>query len=129
MNPSLSKCELEWVTADVFEFLENPGRHDVVVADPPPFARRRAELTGALQGYLSLFQQCLRVVAPGGLAFLFSCSGAVDRVMFRDLVVEAARKAGRNVRLLRELHADLDHPVAATHPEGEYLKGWMVHAE
>ncbi len=129
LNPQLGRCALDWVQADVFSFLENPGSHDVVVADPPPFARRRAELPGALQGYLSLFQQCLRILAAGGLAFLFSCSGAVDRPTFRDLIVEAARRAGRRVRLLKELHADLDHPVAATHPEGEYLKGWMVHAE
>jgi 23S rRNA (cytosine1962-C5)-methyltransferase len=128
LNPELPKCDLEWVQADVFSFLENAGIHDVVVADPPPFARRRAELQGALQGYLTLFEQCIRILAPDGLAFLFSCSGAVDRQMFRDLVVEAGRRTGRQVRLLQELHADLDHPVAATHPEGEYLKGWMVHA-
>jgi 23S rRNA (cytosine1962-C5)-methyltransferase len=129
LNPDLERCALEWVQADVFSFLESAESQDVVVADPPPFARRRAELSGALQGYLSLFQQCIRILAPGGLAFLFSCSGAVDRPMFRDVVVEAGRRAGRKVRLLQELHADLDHPVAATHPEGEYLKGWMVHAE
>jgi 23S rRNA (cytosine1962-C5)-methyltransferase len=129
LNPDLERCGLEWVQADVFSFLENAESQDVVVADPPPFARRRAELSGALQGYLSLFQQCIRILAPGGLAFLFSCSGAVDKPMFRDVVVEAGRRAGRKVRLLQELHADLDHPVAATHPEGEYLKGWMVHAE
>lgn len=128
LNP-LGRCSLDWVQADVFSFLESAGSHDVVVADPPPFARRRAELPGALQGYLSLFQQCLRILAPGGLAFLFSCSGAVDRPTFHDVVVEAARRVGRRVRLLKELHADLDHPVAATHAEGEYLKGWMVHAE
>ena len=129
LNPDLARCELEWVQADVFSYLENAESQDVVVADPPPFARRRAELSGALQGYLSLFQQCIRILAPGGFGFLFSCSGAVDRPMFRDVVVEAGRRAGRNVRLLQELHADLDHPVASTHPEGEYLKGWMVHAE
>jgi 23S rRNA (cytosine1962-C5)-methyltransferase len=129
LNPELSSCDLEWVQADVFSFLENAGTHDVVVADPPPFARRRAELQGALQGYLSLFEQCIRILAADGLAFLFSCSGAVDKPMLRDIVVEAGRRAGRQVRLLKELHADLDHPVAATHPEGEYLKGWLVHAQ
>jgi len=129
LNPALAKCSLEWVQADVFSFLEAGGTHDIVVADPPPFARRRAELHGAVQGYLSLFQQCLRILVPGGLAFLFSCSGAVDKPMFRDIVMEASRRSGREVRLLRELHADVDHPVAVTHPEGEYLKGWMLHAE
>ncbi len=129
LNPELRPEALTWIQADVFSFLESAEKHDVIVADPPPFARRRAELAGALQGYLSLFQQCLRLLTPGGLGFFYSCSGAVDRPTFRDVVVEAGRRAGRRVRLLRELHADADHPVASTHPEGEYLKGWMVHAE
>ena len=94
LNPGLDAGLLSWIQADVFSFLESPGRHDLVVADPPPFARRRTELAGALQGYLGLFQQCLRILSPGGLAFFFSCSGAVDRPTFRDLVVEAARRAG-----------------------------------
>jgi 23S rRNA (cytosine1962-C5)-methyltransferase len=129
LNPRLRECSLSWIQSDVFTFLEDPGVYDIVVADPPPFARRRAELAGALAGYLSLFQQCIRVLSPGGLAFFFSCSGAVDRPTFRDVVSEAGRRCGRNVRLLRELHADSDHPVASTHPEGEYLKGWMIHAD
>ncbi len=129
LNAAFSADALSWVQADVFSYLEEPGTWDVVVADPPPFARRRVELDGALKGYLSLFQQCLRILNPGGVAFLFSCSGAVDRPTFHQVVAEAARRSGRAVRLLRELHADADHPVAATHPEGEYLKGWMVHAE
>ena len=119
----------EWIQGDVFTYLESPPRCDVVVADPPPFARRRVERDGALKGYLSLFQQCLRILSPGGLAFLFSCSGAVDRQMFQQVVSEAALRSGRAARLLCELHADVDHPVAATHPEGEYLKGWMVHVQ
>jgi len=129
LNPGVRDDSLSWVQSDVFTFLENPGVHDVVVADPPPFARRRAELAGALTGYLTLFQRCLGVLSPGGIAFFFSCSGAVDRPTFRDVVTEAGRRSGRSVRLLRELHADSDHPVASTHAEGEYLKGWMIHAE
>ena len=129
LNGGLDAGMLSWVQADVFSFLQAPGTWDVVIADPPPFARRRVELEGALKGYLSLFQQCLRILNPGGMAFLFSCSGAVDRPAFQQLVAEAALRSGRTVRFLRELHADADHPVAASHPEGEYLKGWMVHAE
>lgn len=129
LNPQLREDVLEWVPQDVFTFLEQPEKYDVVVADPPPFARRRSELEGALKGYLTLFQQCIRILSPGGLAFLFSCSGAVDRPTFQQVVVDAALRSGRSVRLLKELHADVDHPVAAAHPEGEYLKGWMVHAE
>jgi 23S rRNA (cytosine1962-C5)-methyltransferase len=129
LNPQLREDVLEWVPQDVFTFLERPAQYDIVVADPPPFARRRTELEGALKGYLTLFQQCMRILSPGGCAFLFSCSGAVDRPTFQQVVVEAALRSGRPVRLLKELHADVDHPVAAAHPEGEYLKGWMVHAE
>jgi 23S rRNA (cytosine1962-C5)-methyltransferase len=101
----------------------------VVVADPPPFARRRTEVEGAVRGYVGLFHQVLKAVAPGGFALLFSCSGAVDRLLFRQIVAEAAFRSGRSVRLVRELQADADHPVAAAHAEGEYLKGWVVHAQ
>jgi 23S rRNA (cytosine1962-C5)-methyltransferase len=127
--PELRSTEFEWVQADVFTFLEAPPACDIVVADPPPFARRRGERDGALKGYLALFQQCLRILSPGGIAFLFSCSGAVDRQLFQQCVAEAGLRSGRSVRLLRELHADVDHPIAASHPEGEYLKGWMVHVQ
>ncbi len=129
LSPGLPGDALEWVQADVFSYLESQPRCDVVVADPPPFARRRVERDGALKGYLSLFQQCLRILSPDGLAFLFSCSGAVDRPTFQQVVGEAALRSGRTARLLCELHADADHPIAASHPEGEYLKGWMVHVQ
>jgi len=129
LSPGLRGDTLEWVQADVFSYLESTPLCDVVVADPPPFARRRVEREGALKGYLSLFQKCLRTLSPGGLAFLFSCSGAVDRPTFQQVVGEAALRSGKTAQLLSELHADVDHPVAASHPEGEYLKGWMVHVQ
>ena len=129
LSQGLSTGVLEWVQADVFSYLETPLHCDVLVADPPPFARRRTERDAALKGYLGLFQQCLRIISPGGLAFLFSCSGAVDRLTFQQVVGEAALRSGRTARLLIELHADVDHPIAASHPEGEYLKGWMVHVQ
>ena len=128
MNPSLRADAFTWVQGDAFSFLKEPGRHDLVIVDPPPFARRRSEVEGALRGYVGLFHQALKAVAPGGFALLFSCSGAIDKPLFRQVVAEAAMRSGRSVRLLRELQADADHPVAAVHPEGEYLKGWLVHA-
>ncbi|MCX7040040.1 MAG: hypothetical protein NT005_13020 [Spirochaetes bacterium] len=82
-----------------------------------------------MRGYIGLYHQVLKALNPGGFALLFSCSGAVDRPLFRQIVSEAVLRSGRAVRLVRELHADADHPVAAAHPEGEYLKGWMVHAQ
>jgi 23S rRNA (cytosine1962-C5)-methyltransferase len=129
LNPDLSPAMFEWVHADVFDHLARGERFDLIIADPPPFARRRMEVEGALRGYLTLNLQALHCLAPGGILFTFSCSGAVDRQMFRQVLEEAALRSGRRVRMLRELHADVDHPVAAGHPEGEYLKGWMVHAD
>lgn len=129
LSPGLPAGALEWVQADVFSYLEAPAACDLVVADPPPFARRRVERDGAIQGYLTLFAQCLRILPPSGLAFLFSCSGAIDRPTFQHIVSEAAVRAGRDARLVQELHADADHPVSSAHPEGEYLKGWMVHVQ
>jgi 23S rRNA (cytosine1962-C5)-methyltransferase len=129
LNPGLASETFAWVQDDVFDHLAHAECYDLVVADPPPFARRRMDVDGALRGYLTLNQQALRCLSPGGILFTFSCSGAVDRQMFRQVVEEAALRSGRRVRLLRELHADADHPVAAGHPEGEYLKGWMLHAE
>ncbi len=82
-----------------------------------------------MRGYVGLFHQALKAVAPGGFALLFSCSGAVDKPLFRQIVTEASQRCGRSVRLLRELQADADHPVASAHAEGEYLKGWLVHAQ
>lgn len=129
LNPGLSPAMFEWVHADVFDHLARGERYGLVIADPPPFARRRMEVEGALRGYLTLNQQALRCLEPGGILFTFSCSGSVDRQMFRQVIEEAALRSGRRVRLLRELHADVDHPIAAGHPEGEYLKGWMLHAD
>jgi 23S rRNA (cytosine1962-C5)-methyltransferase len=129
LNPAIRSEILSWIHADVFTFLKTAGPHDVIVADPPPFARRRAEAEGAVRGYVGLFHQVLKALNPGGFALLFSCSGAIGRPLFRQIVSEASFRSGRAVRLVRELHADADHPVAAAHPEGEYLKGWMVHAQ
>jgi 23S rRNA (cytosine1962-C5)-methyltransferase len=129
LNPGISPELFTWVQADVFDHLASGERYDLIVADPPPFARRRGEVEGALRGYLTLNQQALRCLSPGGILFTFSCSGAVDRQVFRQVLEEASLRSGRRVRLLRELHADVDHPVAAGHPEGEYLKGWMLHAD
>lgn len=128
LNPDLDPRAFSWVPADVFDFLERGERYDLIVADPPPFARRRAEVEGALRGYLTLNQQAMRCLEPGGILLTFSCSGAVDSGVFRQVLEEASLRSGRRVRFLRALHADADHPVAAGHPEGEYLKGWMLHA-
>jgi 23S rRNA (cytosine1962-C5)-methyltransferase len=129
LNPGLSPAMFDWIQADVFDHLAGGERYDLIVADPPPFARRRMEVEGALRGYLTLNQQAMRCLSPGGILLTFSCSGAVERLVFRQVLEEAALRSGRRVRLLTELHADVDHPIAAGHPEGEYLKGWLLHAD
>jgi 23S rRNA (cytosine1962-C5)-methyltransferase len=127
LNPSIDPSVLEWRREDVLDFLKDAEKSDLIIVDPPPFARRRAELEGALRGYLGLNQRVMSLVEPGGYVFSFSCSGAVTREDFRQLLSEAALRSGRRARFVRELGADVDHPVATTHPEGEYLKGWLIH--
>ncbi len=129
LNPGLDASILEWKKSDVSEYLRDAGRFGLIICDPPPFARRRSEVEGALKGYLGLNQRVLSLAEPGGYVLTFSCSGAVTREDFRRLISEAAVRSGREARLLKELCADADHPVSAVHPEGEYLKGWLIHVE
>lgn len=129
LNPGLDAGVLDWRRGDVFEYLADEGKADLIVLDPPPFARRRSELPGALRGYESINERALALLNPGGLLFTFSCSGAVDKDSFRRVLCKASLRSGRFVRFLRELHADADHPVSSRHPEGEYLKGWVLHAQ
>jgi 23S rRNA (cytosine1962-C5)-methyltransferase len=129
LNPDLDPGVFEWLKEDVFSFDGGAGGYDVVIVDPPPFARKRSELEGAIRGYLNVNQYALGLASSGGFIMSFSCSGAIGRETFRHVLGEAVLRSGKRVRFLRELHADTDHPVAAEHPEGEYLKGWLLHAE
>lgn len=119
----------EWVRANVFEYLrerrEEHDRFELVVADPPPLVRRRADLDAGARAYKDLNRLAFARLAPGGLLATFSCSGAVDARLFRQILFAAAGEAGVRVALLAPLAAAPDHPVAITHPEGEYLKGWL----
>jgi len=118
---------VEWVTADVFTDLrQRGGEFDLVICDPPPLARRRADRERAARAYKDVNRLALRRLAPGGFLFTFSCSGAVDATLFRQILFAAALEAGVDLQLLRPLAAAPDHPVAVTHPEGEYLKGWWA---
>lgn len=129
LNTSIDASVLDWRKADVRDFLQDAPRSSLIISDPPPFARRRSELDGALKGYLSLNRRILELAEPGGYVLSFSCSGAVSREDFRQLLSEAALRAVRTARFVRELGADVDHPVSTAHPEGEYLKGWLIHVE
>jgi 23S rRNA (cytosine1962-C5)-methyltransferase len=131
LNPRLEAESLDWIEGDAFRYLaELPAGQSfgLAIVDPPPFARRRSDLGGALKAYTELNRLALGRLDPGGLLLSFCCSSAVSAPQFTETLREAARQAGRPVQLLRPLSASADHPVALEHPEGEYLKGWLLHA-
>jgi 23S rRNA (cytosine1962-C5)-methyltransferase len=116
----------DFVTADVFADLrERRDLYDLVVCDPPPLARRRTHLERAARAYKDLNRLALGRLAPGGLLLTFSCSGAVDAKLFRQILFAAAVEARVDLALLAPLGAAADHPVSVFHPQGEYLKGWL----
>lgn len=115
---------------DAFKYLdENDKKYDLIVLDPPAFAKHRMALHNALKGYIRLNIKGLQRIRPGGILFTFSCSQAVSKENFRNAVFTAAAQAGRNVRILHQLHQPADHPVNIYHPEGEYLKGLVLYVE
>ncbi len=117
----------EWVKANVFEDLrQRQETYGLVVCDPPPLVRKRPDLDAAARAYKDLNRLALARVEPGGFLFTFSCSGAVDTKLFRQIFFAAAVEARVRVDLLEPLAAAPDHPVAITHPQGEYLKGWLA---
>lgn len=115
---------------DAFKYLdESDKKYDLIVLDPPAFAKHRMALHNALKGYIRLNIKGLQRIKPGGILFTFSCSQAVSKENFRNAVFTAAAQAGRNVRILHQLHQPADHPVNIYHPEGEYLKGLVLYVE
>ena len=115
---------------DAFKYLDdNDKKYDLIVLDPPAFAKHRMALHNALKGYTRLNIKGLQRIKPGGLLFTFSCSQAVSKENFRNAVFTAAAQAGRNVRILHQLHQPADHPINIYHPEGEYLKGLVLYVE
>lgn len=115
---------------DTFDFLEGKeNQYDVIVLDPPAFAKSVSARHHAVMGYKRLNAEAIRKVKPGGIIFTFSCSQVVDRRLFQDTIVAASIQAGRNVRLMHHLTQPSCHPVSIFHPEGEYLKGLVIHVE
>jgi 23S rRNA (cytosine1962-C5)-methyltransferase len=120
----------EAIAADVMQYLKaHSQQYDVVVLDPPAYAKSLSAKHRAVQGYKRLNAEGLRRVAPGGILFTFSCSQVVDRELFYNTVVAAAIEAGRQVRVLHHLSQPADHPVSLFHPEGGYLKGLVLWVE
>ena len=115
---------------DAFKYLDKAGGdYDLVILDPPAFAKHRGALHNALKGYTRLNMKALEKIRPGGILFTFSCSQVVTKDNFRNAVFTAAALAHRNVRILHQLHQPADHPINIFHPEGEYLKGLVLYVE
>ncbi len=116
---------------DAFKYLDRmqPGDYDLVILDPPAFAKHRSALRNALRGYQKLNFKAMEKLAPGSLLFTFSCSQAVSREQFRLAVFSAAAQCRRKIRILHQLTQPADHPVNIYHPEGEYLKGLVLYVE
>ncbi len=115
---------------DAFKYLERMGEnYDLIILDPPAFAKHKNVLRNALQGYRKLNAIAFEKIRPGGIIFTFSCSQVVSKENFRLAVFSAAAQSGRRVRILHQLTQPADHPVNIYHPEGEYLKGLVLYVE
>lgn len=119
------------ITADCFDFLgEIPNDYyDIIILDPPAFAKSAKAVANATRGYKQINLKAFRKIKSGGLLFTFSCSQNIDKLLFQKIVFGAAADAGRNVRILHQLHQPLDHPINIYHPESEYLKGLVLYVE
>ena len=121
------------VAADAFEYLSKQkaeGKtYDLIILDPPAFAKHRDAVKNALRGYQRINAKAIEMIRKGGILFTFSCSQAVDKEAFRLAVFSAAAQVGRKVRILHQLHQPQDHPINIYHPEGEYLKGLILYIE
>ena len=123
-DPDVHRCYEE----DTFVFLKSSEPiYDMIVLDPPAFAKHKDARHQAMKGYQRLNAEAMKVIAPDGLLFTFSCSQVVDRQLFYDTVISAAIQAGRQARVIGHLSQPADHPVSAFHPEGAYLKGLILH--
>jgi 23S rRNA (cytosine1962-C5)-methyltransferase len=117
-------------TGDVFTYLkEHSGRHDIIILDPPAFAKHLSATEQAIIGYRNLNESALRSIRKGGLLFTFSCSQAIDKTTFRKILFMAAARSRRTVRIVHQLSQAPDHPINIYHPEGEYLKGLVLRAD
>ncbi len=121
--------EHDGFTGDVLEYLKTSEVYDVMVVDPPAYAKNPRKRHNAVQGYKRLNALAMKKIAPGGVLFTFSCSQVVDRQLFYDTIVAAAIEVGRKVKVMHHLSQSPDHPVNIFHPEGAYLKGLVLRIE
>ncbi len=115
------------IQADAMSFIRDLGEtYDIIILDPPAFAKHRDKRHQAVQGYKRLNAMAMQHIKPGGLLMTYSCSQVVDKTLFNNTIIAAAIESGRSVKILHQLHQPADHPINAFHPEGEYLKGLFV---
>ena len=115
---------------DAFKFLNTiDNKYDLIILDPPAFAKHRSAIKNALIGYRKLNAKAFEKIRPGGILFTFSCSQAINKEQFRLAVFSAAAMSKRKVRILHQLTQPADHPINIYHPEGEYLKGLILYVE
>ncbi len=120
----------ECFSIDVFDFFKkNEKTYDVIILDPPAFAKHISAVKNAMVGYRNLNLEAFKKIDKGGILFTFSCSQAIDKELFRKVVFQAAAQSKRNVRILHQLSQPSDHPINIYHPEGEYLKGLVLFVE
>jgi 23S rRNA (cytosine1962-C5)-methyltransferase len=119
-----------FIEADVFEFLRSPaGDYDLIILDPPAFAKKKADVRQACRGYKDINRLAIQKAAAGGIVMTFSCSHFVDERLFRQIVFQASAEAGRNVRIVQRHRLGPDHPINVYHPETEYLKGLVLYID
>ncbi len=124
-NPETHDC----IAEDVLKYLQSCQEYEVMVVDPPAFAKNISKRHNAVQGYKRLNVAAIKKLKPGGILLTFSCSQVVDRELFYNTITAAAIEAGRQVRVMHHLSQPPDHPVSLFHPEGSYLKGLVVYVE
>jgi 23S rRNA (cytosine1962-C5)-methyltransferase len=130
LNSNTQQGTHKGIVADVMQFLKSPAElYDVIILDPPAFAKSIHNRHQAVQGYKRLNVLGFKAIKPHGILFTFSCSQVVDNRLFQDTITAAAIEAGRNVRILHHLEQPADHPVNIFHPEGSYLKGLVLYVE
>jgi len=130
-NAALNRLQNHTSTAiDTFDFLKTAGNdYDVIVLDPPAFAKSRKVSHNAVMGYKRLNAEAIKIIKPGGIIFTFSCSQVINRELFFNTITSAALEARRNVKILHYLTQPADHPISLFFPEGEYLKGLVIYVE
>ncbi len=121
----------ETFTQDCFDFVDNSPNnfYDLIIVDPPAFAKSKKSIPNALRGYKEINKKVFKKIKPGGIVFTFSCSQRVEPMLFRKTIFSAAAETGRKIRIIHQLTQDIDHPINIFHPETEYLKGLALYVE